>query len=127
MIPPTSGVRDTIRRMRHPRRKTRAAVAAVLALMAAPAAAAPRLKVALTFDDLPVHGAMAPGRTRSQMTKEIVAALRAGRAAAFGFLNARSIDGTDAEDVLRVWREAGLPLGNHAFSHMDLHQSTAEA
>jgi hypothetical protein len=27
--------------------------------------------------------------------------------------------------VLRVWREAGLPLGNHAFSHMDLHQNTA--
>jgi peptidoglycan/xylan/chitin deacetylase (PgdA/CDA1 family) len=70
---------------------------------------------------------MPPGRTRSQMTKEIVAALRAGGATAFGFLNAKSIDGADSEDVLRVWREAGLPLGNHAFSHMDLHANSAEA
>jgi len=102
------------------------AILAALALTS-PAAADPRLKVALTFDDLPVHGAMPPGRTRSQMTKEIVAALRAGGATAFGFLNARTIDGADSEDVLRVWREAGLPLGSHTYSHMDLHKNTAEA
>jgi peptidoglycan/xylan/chitin deacetylase (PgdA/CDA1 family) len=97
------------------------------ALAVSSAEAAPRSKVALTFDDLPAHGAMAPGRTRSQMTKEIVAALRAGKATAFGFINAKTADSADHEDVLRVWREAGLPLGNHAFSHMDLHQNTAEA
>ena len=107
--------------------RTAAAIATVLALVAGPAAAGPRHKVALTFDDLPMHGALAPGRTRSQMTKEIVAALRAGRATAFGFINAKTIEGADSEDVLRVWREAGLPLGNHAFSHMDLHKSTPEA
>ena len=105
--------------------RTAAAIATVL--LAGPAAAGPRHKVALTFDDLPMHGALAPGRTRSQMTKEIVAALRAGRAPAFGFVNAKTIEGADSEDVLRVWREAGLPLGNHAFSHMDLHKSTPEA
>jgi peptidoglycan/xylan/chitin deacetylase (PgdA/CDA1 family) len=107
--------------------RTPAALAAALALLTAPAAAEPRLKVALTFDDLPVHGSLAPSRTRSRMAKEIVAALRAGRATAFGFLNAKTIDGADSEDVLRVWREAGLPLGNHTFSHMDLHANTAEA
>ena len=104
-----------------------AAAVALVALLAAPAAAGARSKVALTFDDLPVHGALPPGRTRSQMTKEIVAALRVARATAFGFMNAKTIDGTDHEDVLRVWREAGLPLGNHAFSHMDLHKNPAEA
>lgn len=104
----------------------RAAVA-VLATLAVPAAAAPRSKVALTFDDLPMHGAMPPGRTRSQMTKDIVAALRTGRATAFGFLNAKTIGDADSEDVLRVWREAGLPLGSHTFSHMDLDKSTPEA
>jgi peptidoglycan-N-acetylglucosamine deacetylase len=103
-------------------------LAAVLLCLAVPSArAAERSKVALTFDDMPAHGSMAPGRTRSQMTKEIVAALRACRATAFGFVNAKTLDGADNEDVLRVWREAGLPLGNHAFSHMDLHQNTAEA
>ena len=107
--------------------RTLAAAVALVGLLAAPATAGARSKVALTFDDLPVHGALAPGRTRSQMTKEIVAALRVSRAAAFGFLNARTIDGADSEDVLRVWREAGLSLGNHAFSHMDLHKNPAEA
>ena len=106
---------------------TRALAVVALALAVAAADAAPRSKVALTFDDLPAHGAMAPGRTRSQMTKEIVAALRAGKAPAFGFINAKTIDSTDHEDVLRVWREAGLPLGNHAFSHMDLHTNPADA
>jgi peptidoglycan/xylan/chitin deacetylase (PgdA/CDA1 family) len=106
----------------------RALLAGLVLVLAVPlAGAAERSKVALTFDDMPAHGAMAPGRTRSQMTKEIVAALRAGRATAFGFVNAKTIEGADTEDVLRVWREAGLPLGNHAFSHMDLHQNTAEA
>ncbi len=106
----------------------RHAIAVLLALcLAAPAAtAAPRSKVALTFDDLPAHGALPPGRTRSQMTKDITAALRAGKATAFGFINAKTIEGADTEDVLRVWREAGLPLGNHAFSHLDLHKNTAE-
>jgi peptidoglycan/xylan/chitin deacetylase (PgdA/CDA1 family) len=103
------------------------AILALYVLLTPPAAAAPRLQVALTFDDLPAHGAMPPGRTRSQMTKEIVAALRDAGATAFGFLNAKTIDGADTEDVLRVWREAGLPLGNHAFSHMDLHKNTADA
>jgi peptidoglycan-N-acetylglucosamine deacetylase len=112
-----------MQRMNHPR------TAFLLALVAAATAAtaAPRSKVALTFDDLPAHGAMPPGRTRSQMTKDITAALRAGQATAFGFINAKTIEDADTEDVLRVWREAGLPLGNHAFSHMDLHQNTAEA
>ena len=113
--------------MHDSRRRTAGLAVLALALAVAAADAAPRSKVALTFDDLPAHGAMAPGRTRSQMTKEIVAALRAGKATAFGFINAKTIDSTDHEDVLRVWREAGLPLGNHAFSHMDLHQNTAEA
>jgi peptidoglycan/xylan/chitin deacetylase (PgdA/CDA1 family) len=116
-----------MRRMLDAPGRTRAALAVALALLAAPAAPAPRLKVALTFDDLPVHGTLPPGRTRSQMAKDIVAALGTGHATAFGFLNAKTIDGADSEDVLRVWREAGLPIGSHTFSHMDLHLSTAEA
>ena len=118
-------------RMIHPSRRPRTfvavglALAVPLAVLAAPAA--PRSKVALTFDDMPVHGMLPPDRTRSQMAKDIVAALRAGHATAFGFLNGKTIDGADSEDVLRVWREAGFPLGNHAFSHMDLHRNTAEA
>lgn len=114
--------------MHHLPLAVRRTLVALAVLAAVPASAADaRSKVALTFDDMPVHAAMPPGRTRSQMTRDIVAALQSARATAFGFVNAKTIDGPDAEDVLRVWREAGLPLGNHAFSHMDLHANPVDA
>ena len=33
--------------------------------------------------------------------------------------------GTD--QVLQLWRDAGYPLGNHTFSHMDLDTNTSDA
>ena len=46
----------------------------------------------------------------------------------YGFVNAKGLDGPpDYAEVLRLWRAAGHPLGNHAYSHMDLHANTPEA
>ena len=43
----------------------------------------------------------------------------------YGFVNAKRLDDEPASaEVLRLWRAAGHPLGNHAFSHMDLHTHT---
>jgi peptidoglycan/xylan/chitin deacetylase (PgdA/CDA1 family) len=89
--------------------------------------AAPR--VALTFDDLPVHSSLPPGLSRSDVARSLIEALRAHRAPpTYGFVNARGLDGsTDTADVLRLWRAAGHPLANHTYSHMDLHANTPEA
>jgi peptidoglycan-N-acetylglucosamine deacetylase len=99
-------------------------------LLAMPVArAAARSKVALTFDDLPVHGAVPPGRTRPDVIRDIVQALRAGGAPqVYGFINAKRADEAPAEgaEILKIWRDAGYPLGNHAYSHMNLHEHTAE-
>lgn len=58
-----------------------------------------------------------------------MAALQAAKAPRpFGFINAQKLD-EDPEliRVLEIWREAGFPLGNHTYSHMNLHANTAEA
>jgi peptidoglycan-N-acetylglucosamine deacetylase len=86
-------------------------------------------KVALTFDDLPAHAALPPGLSRVDVAQSVIATLRAHHAPpTYGFVNAKRLqDGPSGAEVLRLWRAAGHPLGNHAFSHMDLHASTPEA
>lgn len=99
------------------------------ALSVSAGATAQGTRVALTFDDLPAHGPLPPGMTRVDVATRIVAALQARKAPpTYGFINARQLEATPADiDVLRTWMAAGFPLGNHAYSHMDLHANTAAA
>jgi peptidoglycan/xylan/chitin deacetylase (PgdA/CDA1 family) len=102
---------------------------AVMGLAAQVPAPRAQARVALTFDDLPTHGPLPPGMTRADIATRIIEALRGHQAPpVYGFINAKSLEAhpEDAQ-VLRLWRDAGLPLGNHAFSHMDLHANPAEA
>ena len=94
-----------------------------------PAQPSTRAFVALTIDDLPSHGPIPPGSTRTEIATRIIAALRnAASPPVYGFINAKQLEQKpeDAE-VLKLWRAAGFPLGNHAFSHMDLHTNSADA
>ena len=123
--------------MAHPHRFTRrisralagAAAGLMAALLMAQSAPPPRARVALTFDDLPVHGPVPPGLTRADIAKKIIAALQNRRTPpVYGFVNAKGLETEPGSaQVLQLWREAGFPLGNHAFSHMDLHANPAEA
>ncbi|APV52484.1 hypothetical protein BWI17_15785 [Betaproteobacteria bacterium GR16-43] len=85
-------------------------------------------KVALTFDDLPLNGALPAGTTRSAITRETLAVLkRLDVPPSYGFVNARKLEGSpDGALALRLWVDAGHPVGNHAYSHMDLHKNSAE-
>jgi peptidoglycan-N-acetylglucosamine deacetylase len=113
---------------------------ALCALLCAPAIAVPPApaaqmvgarppRVALTFDDLPSHGPLPPGVSRVDVARRILDALHRHQAPpTYGFINAQKLeDGPEHGEVLRLWRAAGHPLGNHAFSHMDLHANTVEA
>jgi peptidoglycan/xylan/chitin deacetylase (PgdA/CDA1 family) len=90
--------------------------------------AAARPRMALTFDDLPNHGPLPPGTTRLDVAKSIIGTLKARNTPpVYGFINAKQLETSPADvEVLRLWREAGFPLGNHTFSHMDLHVNTPE-
>ncbi len=93
-----------------------------------PPAGAARAKVALTFDDLPVHGPLPPGVSRLDVARSILDALRAAKAPpTYGFINAKTADTPETREFLALWRTAGHPLANHSFSHMDLDTNTVDA
>ena len=85
-------------------------------------------RIAITFDDLPAHGTLPSGTTRIHIASRILDALRAaGVPSAYGFVNGIGTERQPADvAVLEAWRAAGQPLGNHAWSHMNLDQHSAE-
>lgn len=86
-------------------------------------------EIALTFDDLPVHGPLPKGLTREDIATRIIQALKAADAPPiYGFVNAKWLQ-TDPStgQVLQLWRDAGFPLGNHTLTHMDPNTNSLEA
>jgi peptidoglycan/xylan/chitin deacetylase (PgdA/CDA1 family) len=83
--------------------------------------------IAITVDDLPVHATLPLGQTRKSIAQSYVATLKAhGVAEAYGFVNAVGMEReADADAGLEVWRQAGFPLGNHSFTHMNLNTATS--
>jgi peptidoglycan/xylan/chitin deacetylase (PgdA/CDA1 family) len=93
------------------------------------AAGQQRAEVAITVDDLPVHGDLPAGMTRAEIAKKMIEAFKAeGVPGVYGFVNAKNIGGDQEKaDVLSTWVNSGFPLGNHTFSHIDLNTSTVQA
>ncbi len=88
----------------------------------------PSLQIAFTFDDLPAHGPLPPGETRPEVAAKILAALRAAHLPpVYGFVNGQTNEREPGGPaVLQAWRDAGNPLGNHTWSHMNLNQNSLE-
>lgn len=69
-------------------------------------------EVAVTFDDLPANPSIAP---------RLLASIVRAKAPVIGFVNENKLTTQAHIDVLRAWHGAGLALGNHTYSHRDLH------
>jgi peptidoglycan/xylan/chitin deacetylase (PgdA/CDA1 family) len=84
-------------------------------------------ELAITVDDLP--GVSAENQSiehLQRLTSGILAAFARHRVPAIGFVNEGKLDRDGTPDPMRVallrqWSEAGLELGNHTYSHLDLH------
>jgi peptidoglycan-N-acetylglucosamine deacetylase len=85
-------------------------------------------QIAFTFDDLPSHGDLPPGQTRLEIAESILRTLHDQHMpAVYGLINAAKLEKTpDDMAVLKAWRTAGNPLGNHAYSHPSLNDLTPE-
>ena len=85
-------------------------------------------QMAVTFDDLPVHGALPSGITRYEIAQSILQTLgREKLPPVYGFINGgRGAEDPDSLSVLQAWRKAGQPLGNHTWMHLDLNKETPE-
>jgi peptidoglycan/xylan/chitin deacetylase (PgdA/CDA1 family) len=86
------------------------------------ALAADRFDIAVTVDDLPVHGAVPQGMTRTGIAQSYLDTLKAHKVVeAYGFTNSSKITREPgSEAVLDLWRATGYPLGNHTYTHMNL-------
>ncbi len=98
-------------------------------LLLAPAPLAKAQQIAFTWDDLPAHSALPEGQSRIDIANAIVVAMKAaGLPPAYGFVNGiQTIREPLSTPVLTNWHAAGLPLGNHTWSHMNLDQNSVEA
>jgi peptidoglycan/xylan/chitin deacetylase (PgdA/CDA1 family) len=101
------------------------------ALAISPSVGQQRAEVAITVDDLPVHGDLPIGMTRAEIAKKMIEAFKAkGVPGVYGFVNAKNIGAngdTEKDGVLKIWADAGFPLGNHTFSHLDLNAASVQA
>jgi peptidoglycan-N-acetylglucosamine deacetylase len=88
-------------------------------LQAPPATAS---EIAITFDDLPSHGALPAGTSRGALVDVLIATLkRHGVAGAVGFVNAGKMSlGPEYSAIVATWVAAGYSIGNHTLSHVDL-------
>lgn len=101
------------------------AAAMLLASCASPQAVSQQPQIALTIDDLPVHGPIPAGQTPASVASGVIAALGNAHVPAYGFVNAHWIaHQPETVDVLKAWRAAGLPLGNHTWAHRHLSEMT---
>jgi peptidoglycan/xylan/chitin deacetylase (PgdA/CDA1 family) len=105
-----------------------AALLAALFMAAGASAAGPKLKVALTFDDLPLNGMLPAGKKKSDFARDTVAVLKKFHIPpSHGFIVARQLEGdADGALALRLWVEGGHPLANHTYTHLDLTKSSVE-
>jgi peptidoglycan/xylan/chitin deacetylase (PgdA/CDA1 family) len=66
--------------------------------------------------------------TRVEIARDTLALLKARHAPpAYGFINAKKLEGNpDAAEALKLWA-AAEPFGNHTYGHLNLNTNTAEA
>jgi peptidoglycan/xylan/chitin deacetylase (PgdA/CDA1 family) len=89
----------------------------------------PHPVIALTFDDLPVAGALPPGETRVKVATALASVLKANHLeGTYGMVNGAGMQNyPDAQQALHVWLDAGMNIGSHTWSHISLAENTAEA
>ncbi|MEO7674602.1 MAG: polysaccharide deacetylase family protein [Pyrinomonadaceae bacterium] len=78
--------------------------------------------IAVTIDDLPVVSTRRDLKNRQEITKKLLGHIKKAKIPAIGFVNENKLyDGDKRDeqqiDLLRMWLDAGLELGNHTFSH----------
>ena len=84
-------------------------------------------QVAVTFDDLPAVPASIPLARQQTLTGDLLRSIEAAGVPAIGFVNENKLETNGKLDPAKVklleqWLDAGLDLGNHSYSHPDLHR-----
>ena len=91
----------------------------------------PSRHMAITFDDLPKVQYYTDASGSRRTTEAILAGLKKHHAPAVAFVNEEKLyDGErlvpERAALLKLWLDAGVPLGNHTFSHRDINRRPLE-
>jgi peptidoglycan/xylan/chitin deacetylase (PgdA/CDA1 family) len=83
--------------------------------------------VAVTIDDLPVVSTRGELKNRQEITRKLLDHIKKAGVPAIGFVNENKLYAGDKRsepqvDLLRMWLDAGLELGNHTYSHRSLNR-----
>jgi peptidoglycan/xylan/chitin deacetylase (PgdA/CDA1 family) len=113
--------------------RTFMAVWLLLLLSSAVGAAEPNRRIAITIDDLPwarLDGITPPDLQARH--RSLIAALKQADVPVVGFVNENKLEVEGQVDAQRLamlddWLDAGYELGNHTYSHADLHGVGMEA
>lgn len=85
-------------------------------------------EVAFTLDDLPMAGDANSVKQMEVVTQKTLSVLVNRKVPAIGFINESKLYVKDEIDrrvnLLRMWLDAGMILGNHTFSHLDLNSTS---
>jgi peptidoglycan/xylan/chitin deacetylase (PgdA/CDA1 family) len=100
--------------------------AAAASFVMALAAGGQSPQIAFTWDDLPTHGPLPAAETRVDIGRKIIQAMRdAHLPPVYGFVNGAGLGREPASaPMLKEWRDAGLELGNHTWSHINLNTAS---
>jgi peptidoglycan/xylan/chitin deacetylase (PgdA/CDA1 family) len=87
--------------------------------------------VAVTIDDLPVVSTRRDLKNRQTITKNLLKHIKKHKVPAIGFVNENKLFTNNERDekqvdLLRMWLNDGLELGNHTFSHLGLNNNSLE-
>ena len=87
------------------------------------------INVAITFDDLPLNGALPPEQTAINVIDKILSVLKNNQLYnTYGFVNGSKVNDIESgTDILHKWVNEHQALGNHTFSHLDLSKIETEA
>jgi peptidoglycan-N-acetylglucosamine deacetylase len=92
-----------------------------------------RREVAVTFDDLPgvqrLQGQPCSSKAFADLNRKLIQGITAHRIPALGLVvESRLCEAQRAAlpELLSLWLDAGLELGNHSFSHFDLNNTALE-
>ncbi len=85
----------------------------------------PKRSIAITIDDLPVVSTRRDIENRRTITNKLLGHIRKAKVPAIGFVNENKLYADDKRDekqidLLRLWLDANLELGNHTYSHRSL-------
>lgn len=87
------------------------------------------IEMAITVDDLPGNGDLSKGSSRVEVIKKMISTFKNHHIPeVYGFVNGEKVSiGSESDlEALKVWVDAGYPLGNHTYSHPHLNDLSVE-